>query len=149
VRYAMAHMWCALALIASPTVAMAKDSAAGSVRVVRDYVDRARQGQDAGALVSRYASVGVIGVGTPYEHAEFVTYFSQCALVSITDAALVDGVREIASMGDLYYVVGSFVCRDGETEEPVARIGFGVQDRQITRIDLDPAIFLAHRDDAN
>lgn len=148
-RYAIAHLWCALALIASPTVAMAEDSAARSVRVVRDYIDRARQGQDANGLVSRYASVGVIGVGTTYEHAEFVTYFSQCALVSMTDAALVNGVREIASMGDLYYVVGSFVCRDGETEEPVARIGFGVQDRQITRIDLDPAIFLAHRDDAN
>jgi len=143
----MAHLWCALALIASPSAAMAEDSAAQSVNVVRDYVDRARQRQSADGLVSRYASVGVIGVGTPYEHGQFVTYFSQCALVSMTDAALVDGVREIASMGDLYYVVGSFLCRDGDTEEPVARIGFGVQNRQITRIDLDPAIFLAHRDD--
>lgn len=145
----MAQLCCAFGLIASPTATMANDNSDRSVRVVRDYIDRARQGQDVGALVSRYASVGVIGVGTPYEHADFVTYFSQCGLVSITDAALVDGVREIASMGDLYYIVGSFVCRDGETEEPVARIGFGVQDRQITRIDLDPAIFLAHRDGPN
>jgi hypothetical protein len=114
-----------------------------TVRLVSTYVEAARQGNDVSKIVSEDASVSAIGIGSPYVHAEFVDYFKQCALASISRAKTNIEDRK------LRYVVGGFICRDGDTVEPLAKIGFGVRKSKITRIDLNPDLYLVQSQENN
>lgn len=126
-----------LVLAASPLTVSSASAADKTVRFVSNYLELARQGNDVSGLVSEQVSVSVAGVGAPYVHAEFVDYFRQCATQSIYRAKTTIDDRQ------LRYVVGEFTCRDGETVEPLAKIGFGVRKSKITRIDLNPDLYLS------
>jgi hypothetical protein len=132
-----------LASVASPVTSQSTKGADKTVRFVLTYVESARQGNDVSAMVSEHASVSFIGVGSPYVHKEFVDYFRQCAMQSIYRAKTIIEDRQ------LRYVVGEFVCRDGDTIEPLAKIGFGVRKSKITRIDLNPDLYLAKNQENN
>lgn len=131
------------AFMASPVIAQSAGAEDKAVRLVSTYVELARQGNDVSKLVSEHASVSVIGVGSPYVHAEFIDYFKQCAMESISRAKTIIDDRK------LRYVVGEFICRDGDIVEPSAKIGFGVLKSKITRIDLNPDLYLAQVQENN
>jgi hypothetical protein len=132
-----------LAVAASSLTVQSATAADKTVRFVSNYVELARQGNDVSELVSEHVSVSVIGVGSPYVHAEFIDYFRQCATQSIYRAKTIIDDRQ------LRYVVGEFICRDGETVEPLAKIGFGVRNSRITRIDLKPDLYLSRGQEGN